>query len=56
MDCIFNMGGLCYRDWEEGGYMDCIYNTNGLCYRDWEDIKECQYIGAETECEDAMES
>ncbi len=36
--------------------MDCIYNTGGLCYKDNEDIKVCQYIGDESNCEDAMES
>lgn len=35
--------------------MDCIYNTGGFCYKDNEDIKECSYIGAEEDCENAEE-
>lgn len=35
--------------------MDCIYNTGGFCYKDSEDIKECPYIGAEEDCENAEE-
>lgn len=36
--------------------MECVYNTGGLCHLDNQDIKECPYIGCETECDNAEES
>lgn len=35
--------------------MGCIYNTGGFCYKDSEGIKECPYIKAEEDCENAEE-